>query len=318
MIKTVRVINYLGEQLDLELADPYKSGLYVQSITGIGAGKATINVVNLASDDGGLFNSARAETRNIVLTLGMLQVPGVTESIEASRQLTYKYFPKKKWIKLVFITDVRSVYIEGYVESNEPDIFSDKETTQISIVCPDPNFYDSQGGQSTSFGGIDNLFEFPFSNEGVPVPEDNNELNIDGNVTEFGRLVYIVDNEVWYNGEVDTGVTIKILIKGSGVEGVKIHNVETGERISLNDDAIAVLTGAGLTLYDELYICTVKGQKAAVLIRNGYTYNIMNALGRNPDWFQLHKDKNVFTFTVTRGYQNVDFTIYYTPAYEGV
>ena len=317
MIKTVRVINYLGEQLDLELADPYKSGLYVQSITGIGAGKATINVVNLASDDGGLFNSARAETRNIVLTLGMLQVPGVTNSIEESRQKTYRYFQKKKWLTLVFITDIRTLYIEGYVESNEPNIFSDKETTQISIICPDPNFYKYGSSDHKTFGGIDDLFEFPYSNEGMPFPEDTNELNVGGNVTIFGTYSKNQDHVIEYKGEVETGLTIYFKLSGS-VTGLVVYNSETGEQIQINDTAISSITGGALQNHDEITICTIKGKKSATLTRSGLSYNIINALGRYPDWFQLYKGPNKFAFNATTGYDKVEVIFYYSPAYEGV
>lgn len=317
MIKTIKVINYLGDQLDLDLADPYKTGLWVESVTGIGGGKATINVTNLASDDGGLFNSARAETRNIVLTLGMLQVPGVTDTIEDARHRTYEFFPKKRWLTLIFVTDNREVYIEGYVESNEPDIFSDNETTQISIICPNPNFYKADGAKHKTFGGIDNLFEFPYSNEGIPDPEDTPVVNAIGNETIFGNIVKNAANVIEYEGEVETGITFYVHFLDS-VTGLEFFNADTGESMRINDDAIAALTGAGLSANDELTICTVKGQKAAVLTRNGLSYNVMNALGRNPSWFQLYDGPNTFTFNAATGYEDIEFTIYYTPAYEGV
>ena len=124
MIKEITVINHLGDVLTLELANPYKTGIYVKSISGIGPGKANINTTDLASDDGSIFNSARSMERNIVMTLGFLLVPGVTSTIEDARQLTYKYFPKKKPLTFYILTDNREIYANGYVESNEPDIFS--------------------------------------------------------------------------------------------------------------------------------------------------------------------------------------------------
>ena len=99
MIKKVIVTNYLGESIELELGAPEKSGLFIRNIDGLGPGKASINTTDIASDDGSIFNSARSEQRNIVLTLGCLQVNGVTDSIETARQLTYKYFPKKKQLR---------------------------------------------------------------------------------------------------------------------------------------------------------------------------------------------------------------------------
>lgn len=185
MIKSITAINYLGEGLELELTAPEKSGLYVQSVTGIGGNKATINTTDLASDDGGIFSSARAETRNIVLTLGMFDWKKnyPNWSIEDARHLTYKIFPKKKGVTLVFKTDNRTTYIDGYVESNEPDIFTERETTQISIICPDPNFY-STSSDSSYMGAVQKLFKFPFENNTIDdevvfvpgIPKENQEF----------------------------------------------------------------------------------------------------------------------------------------------
>ena len=130
MIKSFTVTNPKGESLKLELTRPELSGLIVQSIEGLGPTKATINTGETATMDGSLFNSARANSRNIVITLALMFAP----TIEDSRQKTYKYFPVKKRIRLDFETDRRSVYTYGYVESNEPAIFSSQETVQISEI----------------------------------------------------------------------------------------------------------------------------------------------------------------------------------------
>lgn len=167
MIKSIRVVNPSKEMLDLDLETSHiDTGIYIKSITGIGPEKASINTTALAMEDGGVFNSARADVRNIVLTLGFYESPTLHNSIEDSRHLTYKFFPKKKQITLEFYTDNRDSFIQGYVESNEPDIFSKEESTQISIICPDPNFYDIDEF-NTKFGGINALFEFPFESDTV-------------------------------------------------------------------------------------------------------------------------------------------------------
>ena len=69
MIKTVKITNYRGEVLILDLANPYSSGLAVTNIDGLGPEKASINTVEIASNDGAMFNSARVESRNIVMSL---------------------------------------------------------------------------------------------------------------------------------------------------------------------------------------------------------------------------------------------------------
>ena len=156
MINFVEVTNYLGESFVLRLKDPAESGFFIRSIDGLGPAKANVNMTDVATIDGSRFNSSRLQTRNIVISLGFLPI----HSIENLRQLTYKIFPIKRPVKLVIGTDNRVLQTEGYVESNEPDIFSKDEGCQISIVCPDPNLY-AYYNESRSYGGINALFEFP-------------------------------------------------------------------------------------------------------------------------------------------------------------
>ena len=126
-----------------ELANPWKEGLAVASIEGLGPGQATINVADISSMDGGLFNSARKGARNIVFNF--VFVDHDTLTIEDLRRKCYTYFPLKKQVKLKFTTSDSKTYkhylIDGVVESNEPTIFSHREGTTISILCPDPWFY---------------------------------------------------------------------------------------------------------------------------------------------------------------------------------
>ena len=156
MINFVEVTNYLGESFVLRLKDPAKSGFFIRSIDGLGPAKANVNMTDIATIDGSRFNSARLQTRNIVLDIGFLPI----HPIENLRQFTYKMFPVKKNVRLVIGTDNRVLQTEGYVESNEPDIFSKDEGAQISIICPDPNLY-AYYVESRTYSGIQALFEFP-------------------------------------------------------------------------------------------------------------------------------------------------------------
>lgn len=320
MIKSITVFNYLGESLTLELAAPEKSGLWVKSIDGIGSGKSTINVTNMASNDGGVFNSARAETRNINISLGMFDVKiGDGDwTIEKSRQETYKYFPKKRWVKLIFKTDNRSLYIEGYVESNEPDIFSKEESVSISIICPDPNFYEDGGGHVDTLAEVEDNFEFP----GVPpiknVTGYSNE-SLSEDLTEFGIISIDVSTTVInYKGDIETGCLFRIKCRGH-VENLSLYNAVTGESMIIDDSKLdSTLLPGGLSDGDIVEICTIKGSKSASVIREGSKHNILNSLGMNPNWFQIYPDDNVFAFTTTSGSGNVEIEILYEEAYEGV
>ena len=160
MIKGITIINNLGQRKEIDLGAPETSGLWIKSIKGIGPGKATINVTDLATSDGGIYNSSRSETRNITMTIGFVEwytglgTTRITHTVEEVRRDLYKWFAKKRPIdfiinleQLVKISDTEyytkriNLGASGYVESNEPDIFNKQETAAISIICPDPNMY---------------------------------------------------------------------------------------------------------------------------------------------------------------------------------
>lgn len=301
MIKSLTVTNHMGESLTLELASPEKSGLVVQSIDGLGPSKATINSSELATFDGSIFNSARATERNIVIKLLMLDAP----TVEDSRQKTYRYFPVKKQIKLEIETTNRKVETSGYVESNEPDIFSNQESTQISIICHDPYFYDS-GDSSVAFSGAEPLFEFPFSNESATEP-----------LIEFSSVRLDSRAIVTYHGDADSGVLITIHATGS-VKNIVLGNVGTKESMSIDTDKIESISGAPINNGDEIIISTIKGSKYAMLLRNGEYTNILGALNKDADWFQLTIGDNIFTYAADEGEENLMVTFAFNNAYGGI
>lgn len=304
MIKSITVTNYLGDSIKLELARPELSGFVVESITGLGPGKADINTTDISTNDGSLFNSARLPSRNIVISLKYLW----KDSVEDVRQLSYKYFPIKKKLKLLIETDNRLAEIEGYVESNEPNIFSKSENSEISIICPYPFFYSAgKGGNNvTVFSGIESSFEFPFSNE-----------SLTDCLLEMGSIQNKTDNLIVYNGDSETGITITIHAVGEATN-IAIYNTYTREVMKIDTDKIATLTGSGIIAGDDIVICTVKGSKSTVLIRSGQTINILNCMDKNTDWFQLSKGDNVFAYTAESGTSNLQFKIENRSLYEGV
>ena len=138
MIQSLNIKNHVNQEVNIVLTDSEPShGLIIKEITGIGSPKANVNITDTSSD-GGYFNNVRAEKRTIQITFLLMMMPDV----ETSRHNLYRYLPLHGKITLKFITDKRSVYAEGYVESIDPNIFSEQEECVVSIVCPDPYFKD--------------------------------------------------------------------------------------------------------------------------------------------------------------------------------
>ena len=230
------------------------------------------------------------------------------DSIEDVRQLSYKYFPIKKKLTLLIETDNRSAEIDGYTESNEPDIFSKDEGSDVSIVCPNPFFYSAgeDGINTTIFYGVEPLFEFPFSNESLYEC-----------LLEMGEIQNQMEKTVVYSGDAEIGVTITIHAIGEA-RNITIYNTGTREIMRIDTDKMKAFTGSGIVAGDEITICTVKGKKSITLLRNGKTINILNCLDKAADWFQLAKGDNVFAYTAEEGSSNLQFKIENRIIYEGV
>lgn len=304
MIHSIMVTNHLGNIIKLDLTRPELSGFIVKSVDGLGPVKGNINTVEVATNDGSVFNSARLGSRNIVLDLVFLEYG--TESIEDIRHKSYKYFPVKKKVKLLIETDNRISETEGYIEHNEPTIFSDQEGCQFSIICPYPYFYSAGASNTIVFSGVNSLFEFPFSNE-----------SLDESLLIMGEIIPQTEQVVYYNGDAEIG--IKIIINATGeASDITILNVDTREIMSINTNKLASLTGSGIVAGDEITISTLKGDKSITLFRNGTHTNILNCLNKNTDWFQLVKGSNVFAFTAETGTQNLQLRIENRVIYEGV
>lgn len=301
MIKKVTVVNPKNESLIMELSNPTPSGIIIERISGLGPPKADISSFNLASIDGSIFTNSRMTERNIVMDLIMMYHP----TIEDSRHKIYRYFPIKKQIKLIIETDNYTRECSGYIESNNPDIFSDRESTQISIICTDPYFY-TAGEAKTVFSGVMPRFEFPFSNE-----------SLTNSLIEFGEILLDTRATFNYDGDADTGIKINIHCMGAP-GNIALYNVDTKESIKIDVEKITRITGQLVGAGDDIIISTVKKNKYVRLLRQGKETNIISCINKDADWFQLSKGPNTFTFTADSGENNLIVTFSYRTAYGGI
>lgn len=310
MIKSVTAVNFKGESIKMDLFHPESSGFIIIKIDGIGPGKATVTKNDSKVYDGGTITSARLPSRNIKMEIQFLWV----NSIEDVRHKSYKYFPLKKPITLIFETDTRTVEIEGVVESNEPDIFSSEESTNISIICPDPYFYASgeNARNKTEFSGINAMFEIPsdtgYSNESLTEA-----------LTEISTLYVQSERGIMNYGEVDIGVVISIkplaIVKGI----LTISNVTLGQNMSFDLNKIKTITEQDFHLGDELVINTLRGKKSVTLVREGKNYNALSCIDTRTDWIYLTSGENTFTYYLDgEGIEDLQFSVTNSILYEGV
>lgn len=306
MLKSITVTNPKGESLKLELTRPEDSGLIVREITGLGPSQANIVTNDSVTGDGGSFVYSRMENRNILLTLDIVgrSAPNF-ESVEECRLKTYKYFPIKKKVNILVETDERTAICSGYIERNEPDIFSQNESTQISIICPDPYFYEV-GGEEMAFSGAIGKFEFPFSNESLIT-----------NLLEFGEIRLDTRANLVYKGDMDTGVVMTIHAL-SDCKNITLVNVDTREQMRIDVDKIKTITGLPFSAGENIIISTKKTEKYVRLLRDGRYINIISCINKDANWFQISNGDNTFAYEAGGKESSLYITFSYQNAYGGV
>ena len=302
MIKSVTATNYLGESLTFELGKPDETGIYVQSIDGLGPVAATINTTELSSSDGSVFNSARLNQRNIVMNFGLMFNP----IIEDMRHRLYKFFPLKKPVRIDVLTDRRKCYTIGYVETNNPNIFSKEETQQVSIICPTPWLYGIVDGMGEiDLYYISKTFEFPFP--------------LLGDTIEFGEIQNYTSVSFNYEGDDETGMLFTLHFQGTVTADFTIADAKTNERLTIKSNADSA---GGFHFGDTLYISTIKGQKYVRLQPNSSTelQNKIVLLDRDSDWLSLRNGENeIGIFSETEGVTDlIKASIDYNILYMGV
>lgn len=105
------------------------------TVAGLNPPTGTVYTADLATKDGSIYNSAKANNRNIVLTI---YPQGF--NVEAIRLSLYRVFKIAKYIKLTIENNSRKATIEGYIDNIDGDLFEAPQALQVSIINPDPFF----------------------------------------------------------------------------------------------------------------------------------------------------------------------------------
>lgn len=129
-----------GEILSIPRTVQDTQGPFVlRDVAGLGPVKADIATMPFASVDGELFLSAATGSRNIVLTVDINQMHN--GHISELREQLYSVAPPKEHVTITLYYDDGAVLAtDGWVEENEPSIFSNRPQNIISIVCTSSHF----------------------------------------------------------------------------------------------------------------------------------------------------------------------------------
>lgn len=261
---SLEVMNEQGVSLKLTQNE---SRYQIVKVEGLTPPASEIFTAPIATTNGEKFKHSRIEMRNIVITIKL------NGAVEQNRIALYDFFTSSRKVKLTYRNGLRHVYIEGYCETVEGDLFELGQKMQISILCPDPYLR-----------GVDELvsdlskqisgFEFPFAIEAEGI--------------EFSSVDSDKTTIVVNAGDSSSGMIIEITCNGEEINNPVIYNYHTGQLLRIND---TLLKG------EKVIINTKKGSKSITKITDGYERNIINKLDVASTWLQLNKGANYFTYS---------------------
>lgn len=119
-----------------------KNSLLIRKVTGLNPPDRTLFIGDY-SQDGGIYQGRRVGNRNVVFTIDLNPNPALGETVQSLREDLYKAFIDPQtdgdYLKLVLTDETdREVYLVGYCEKFETEIFDVETMCQISMICPDP------------------------------------------------------------------------------------------------------------------------------------------------------------------------------------
>ena len=189
---TLIVENQKGEQIELTHNPNYA----IVNISGLTPAAAMINSSVMGGFDGEKFSSSRVGKRNIVITVQLVR------DAEKSRLKLYQFFRPKSPCRLFYKNSSRDVYIDGYVETFDGDLFELGQKAQISITALSHIFFEYKTAGNIS--RINSLFWFPF-----PLMQ---RVFLSVKINTEGSTNVIND------GDVETGVIIKLTATGKVID----------------------------------------------------------------------------------------------------
>lgn len=266
-----------------------QSPLAITKIDGLGPVDADVNMSEMAVD-GDLFNSARIGKRNIVIDYSFCDAPNWT--VESARHYLYGRFPTKSLVYIEVETDEHTLYTKGYVEKVEPSIFDNPSGVQVSILCPDPKWYDADGAQTVTF---ENYATHIFYT-------DQDVMDVSGILTiTLGQDVAPPNVRTPF-----------LRVWSATQEGISPIPIGAGNEFEI------YVPSSGFSAGDVIKVSGIPGNKYCTWTdTSDETHDALYLLNKNPEWIVVSKGKTLITLSgSTEAIDSATFE--YTPCYKGV
>ena len=261
----------------------------IYEIDGLYPTGADIFTSQLSLYDGSKFNSSKVKNKSINIALV------IERNAEENRLALYKVIKPKNELTMYYKSNLRDVYIKGYVENIICDYFAKKQTVTISMLCVEP-YFKNINSIVNDVNSVVAKFHFPFAIEKEkPIP--------------FSYIEQELEYNIYYEGDIECGIKIEISASGEVINPI-IYNKQTRKYLGVN---FTMQKG------DKIEITTFRGNKTIRLLRNAEYTNIFNNIKENSSWLQLSNGDNIFTYEAdeeTTSKMSVRFI--HQPLYEGV
>lgn len=183
MLNQLEVRNPAGT-LQTFVLDDVLDGYVLQNIDGLDPVKATIVSSDFATLDGTQFQSAKRQSRNLLVYLG-LEPDYISTSVRDLRQGLYNWFMPKSSVNLRFFdTDGPTVSIDGVVEDMDAPLFAKEPQAIISIICHDSDFVELTS-ESGSGNTVSDTTEFLVQYDGTVETGIKFTLNLNRAESDF-------------------------------------------------------------------------------------------------------------------------------------
>lgn len=260
-------------------------------VEGLYSSIAELSILENAMLDGGDFYGSRIPTRNIVITI--TDKPGARYA-QQNRDTLRSVFTKGDRGTLIYQENDSQRCIDYYVESIKP---GKKRLTTISLLCPDPYFYDvnySKAIISTWIPDFEFPHEFKADGEELGHKEESRIANIEGTAPNPVGMIM----EITANGQ---------------VENITVAKLSTGEHIVLGSQSHPFQMQYG----DVVRIVTEDNKKNITRIRDGVEESINQYMSEDSKFFQITYGDNPIGYTADTGVDNISLEISYRNRYEG-
>ena len=262
------------------------------AVDGIYDQNNNVSMTENTMSDGAVYLGSVAKFRNIVITLKDTELD---TNFSENREMLNKIFKRGTAGTLLFEEDDNARSIEYYVENFSSEGKHTARLHTISLICPDPFFYDST---ETEVKFAEWVSDFEFIHEFTTSGE------------EFAH--YTAAYKDIYNDSADENIGLTIVITCTAdVVNPGIVKYETGESIQIGD------TNNPFTLHqgEELIITTHTGNKHILLVSGGVTTEINQYMTEDSTFIQLMRGDNNIGFAATSGSTSLVISMSYRVRY---